>query len=578
MAKKRKTKNAKPNATFEDELQLELERLSKSIKTLRDCCHGAQAAEYDSRRQVFNTKFQFRPAAIFMVESSEQVMAIVEVAARYPDRIKLRARSGGHDHEGESSGTDTWVIDFKQMNSVRVSRELCGGSERTVVRIGPGAQFRHVKKEMDKHGVSIAHGTCSTVCVAGYTMGGGWGPWTRRYGMGCERLIGATLIKGNGQRLEVSDTGGEEARRLLWALRGGGGFAYGILTELVFEAFDLPPEAHSFEVTFVDKAGRPDQPAIEVLRKWEGMIAGDHYPDLIGTNLMINAAHLAHGMAPDPEARLLCVFNGYYAGSKEDIERMVSEVFGPTYGHALRSTRYLKTNRRGKLVCSEDWHFHGWDRRAGRQYAPGEEIEIQKEIALETEGPAPHKITSRLAEPGWDDASRRALIAALQSELVVPVVPGSAAAKDADAASGPYGVHCYITIGAISGPYYASRPAREAAASVSFPYTQRPFTLQFQAWWDQYLDPDGKPVSGVTPEIMRRVSLANRHWSNLAEDWIESCRDAQIPHTSGAFISFKDDAVKTETYFAQHYGDLRRVKKDCSDDPHLLFQTRKTII
>jgi len=47
--------------------------------------------------------------------------------------------------------------------------------------------------KLDQLRLGIAHGTCATVAVAGYTMGGGWGPWTRLYGMACERLIGARL-------------------------------------------------------------------------------------------------------------------------------------------------------------------------------------------------------------------------------------------------------------------------------------------------------------------------------------------------------------------------------------------------
>jgi len=53
--------------------------------------------------------------------------------------------------------------------------------------------------------------------------------------MACERLIGATIVLGNGEVKEISwkDSRKSAGGKLLWALRGGGGFSYGIVTELI---------------------------------------------------------------------------------------------------------------------------------------------------------------------------------------------------------------------------------------------------------------------------------------------------------------------------------------------------------
>lgn len=67
-------------------------------------------------------------------------------------------------------------------------------------------------------------------------------------------------------------------------------------------------------------------------------------------------------------------------------------------------------------------------------------------------------------------------------------------------------------------------------------------------------------------------------WGQVG-DYAEDCYfDANVPNTSVAFISFKDDAVKTDTYFAQRYDPLKAVKVDCSEYMKLLFQTRKTTL
>ena len=550
-------------------------------KILTDCCSGADAIEYEAARQIFNRKFEFRPKAIFMVENTEQVALIVGFVSQHPGEVLLRARSGGHDHEGECTGTDTWQINFRQMNKVTFDEVKSKQQNRNVVRIEPGTQFQKVKREMDKmgaNGLSIAHGTCETVCVAGYTMGGGWGPWTRRFGMGCERLIGATIVLGNGERLDISDAAapGSKEADLLWALRGGGGFSYGIVTELIYDAFEIPNELYSFQVYFVDENQRPDQPAVNILAKWENTIAGNTHPELIGTNLMITAGHLEDGKQPDPNAKLKCMFNGFYNGSEADLRAFIVNNFGPQYLPSLSVSRYVRPDQNGLYQTGpnsppskDQWHFGAWDRQGAD--CDSDVSHICHGIELETAGPAPHKITSRLANVGWDDTSRAALICAMQSPLVQP--------HSATDTTNHYDMNQYITIGAIIGPFYYQRPApKPDEIKSAFPYPDRLFTLQFQSWWDQYLDHLGNLRQGVTEQKAKQISVHNRLWANRGEDWIEACRNADIPHTGNAFISFKDDAVKTDTYFDQSYQSLIKVKTTRSEDPNLLFQTRKTIL
>jgi hypothetical protein len=538
---------------------------------------------YDVKRQVFNTRFQFRPSAIVLVETPEQVSEIVKFANKFPADLVLRVRSGGHDHEGECSATDTLLIDFSKMNAVNVSwqDEVVDGrtKRQPIVSIGPGARFQHLKPILDKQDIGIAHGTCETVGIAGYTLGGGWGPWTRRYGMACERLIGATIVLGNGDiKVLGPEASDRDGAKLLWALRGGGGLSYGIVTELKFKAFELPEHLCSFNL-FCEEAW-PGRKALEILQCWENAVTGNQNPQLIGTNLKVEARHLPAGQAPDPEADLACTFNGYFAGTAQEAEDMITRYFGPLDPSKSDSLR-LWVHRSPATgltaaVRSEPWVFESWDRHVPsevkrlKQLAAGR-LPTALALKLEDDGPAPHKITSRLADAsGWDDKGRAALICALQSSLVPPPEEMRMDGKPND-----FAVTQYITLGAITGPFYATYDKSKEPPS-AFPYKDRLFTIQFQAWWDQYLDSKGFPKAGLS-EIGRSV-LANRPWINRAEDWIEACRDYSIPNTSGAFISFKDSSVRTETYFAESYQALREVKQTCSMDKHLLFRSRKTII
>jgi hypothetical protein len=550
----------------------------------------AASLQYDVKRQVMNTKFQFKPSAIVLVETSEQVSEIVKFANMFPTEIVLRVRSGGHDHEGECSGTDTLLIDFSKMNKVHVTGPVLsndGGSEQEpIVTIGPGARFRHIKPVLDASNIGLAHGTCKTVAIAGYIMGGGWGPWTRSYGMGCERLIGATIVLGDGAIKTIGHGASyedEEERRagekLMWALRGGGGLSYGIVTELKFKAFSLPKDLCSFSLS--SKCEWPHRTALDILKCWEDAIT-DPNPQLIGTNLKIVARHLGEDEEPNPDAVLDCTFNGYFAGTKDEAIAMIASYFKVE----LLSTLVVQVQRRSTTNLaapgsSAEWPFEDWDRHVPSKVkekellgaslaAPGADP-FHDGIVLEDDGPAPHKISSRLVDAeGWNDEGRKALICSLQS----PLVPRKQDTEH-DGVPNDFALSAYITLGAITGPFYANYEEERALPS-AFPYKKRRFTIQYQAWWDQYLNTEELPKKDVT--TMQQDDLANVPWINRAEDWIEACRSCHIPNTSGAFISFKDSSVRTETYFADSYKELRAVKRDFSRDKYVLFRTRKTII
>ncbi len=135
---------------------------------------------------------------VFLLACNIQVVKTVEFATLHG--VPITVRSGGHDHEGECVATGKVLIDFSLMNQIEIKSVpvLCGEGEISQLAIQPGARFKEIKKILDNANLGIPHGTCQTVGIAGYTMGGGWGPWTKMYGMGCERVTGATIVLGDG--------------------------------------------------------------------------------------------------------------------------------------------------------------------------------------------------------------------------------------------------------------------------------------------------------------------------------------------------------------------------------------------
>ncbi len=533
---------------------MEINRVNQALKhhnlgqtqmeVLVEC--GKDAALYNDKRQVFNRRFSFKPWAIVFPESAEDVSQMVKLATA--ENREIRVKGGGHDHEGECSATDALVLDMQKM------RHLDFGDMKgtAFANIGVGWIFKDLIVPLIAEGVSIPHGTCQTVGITGYTLGGGWGPWTRQYGMCCEHLLGATIVLGDGSIHQISEHSTSRAyREILWALRGGGGFSYGIVTELKIGTFTLPEQAHKFVAHW---GKNTDKPALKVLEAWEGAIEAGENKALVGTNLQIMAK--PKDGSPIETSTHVCNFFGYYIGSEDQARADVYRWFEGCEPDSFEIVEDKPEDKTQHLM------FSAWGRMLSAECPQmatkikSTRLGAEQEFPLEEDIPAPHQLTSRLVQSqGLGHEGRKRLIASLESDLL----------HDKGAA---LGVMTYVTLGAISGTFYDGNPDKQYALNVAFPYRERPYTIQYQAWWNT------KPC--ISPETSEELGV--NVYTNRAMDWIEVCRSADFPETKGAFISFKDAAVPTKDYFMENYDALVGVKCDFSEDHQNRFRSRKTII
>lgn len=565
----------------------------------------SKGTSYNELRLVFNRRFDFMPSLIFQPLTTEHV-AIATKFATDKD-VEVTVKSGGHDHEGESVATGKVLIDFAKMNITNTDLPDFPSDQKPIrqIRIQPGAKFINIKAELDKAHLGIPHGTCQSVAIAGYTMGGGWGPWTRKYGMGCEHLKGATIVLGNGTvkylgtsafyNKEVANDENTEGAdsKLLWAIRGGGGLSYGIVTEFFFEPFELPKIAHSFHISSDMLPVFKKIKATAVIEAWEKVTAPGEYPQLIGTNLKVVAKAVNTEDEVSEDAILEWRLNGHFGGNRAELLELVIK-WGKYLVELQLSDLDFAANEQTNLfdlvidgikekfeerlgANNEDldqaidtshissffkgeangypYTFESWDRFSAAAKNNG--------LSLETDCPAPHKITSRMPTEKWDDISRAQLVCSLQSPLLKGVKEFS-------------NISCYITLGAIHGDFYATEEARkESALRCAFPYQARPFTIQYQTWWDM---PTRKEDGKCIIEDAEEVLIETRRYVNRAMDWMQECRDYQMNETYGSFISFKDASIPTENYFVQNYETLKNIKLDYSKDKKYLFRSRKTII
>jgi FAD/FMN-containing dehydrogenase len=143
--------------------------------------------------------------------------------------LRVAVRATGHGTLAEP-GADTLLIDTSRMRCVLVD------PERRIARVGPGATWDQVIEAAAPFGLAPVSGTNATVGVTGFTLGGGHGFLSRKYGLAADNLVRADVVTADGDTLTA-----REGRRsgLFWALRGAGG-NFGVAVSLDIRLHAVP--------------------------------------------------------------------------------------------------------------------------------------------------------------------------------------------------------------------------------------------------------------------------------------------------------------------------------------------------
>ena len=83
----------------------------------------------------------------------------------------------------------------------------------------------------------VQGGGCATVGVAGLIQSGGFGSFSKAFGNAASGLIEAEVVTADGRVRRVNACADPD---LFWALKGGGGGSFGVVTRLTLRTHDLP--------------------------------------------------------------------------------------------------------------------------------------------------------------------------------------------------------------------------------------------------------------------------------------------------------------------------------------------------
>lgn len=192
--------------------------------------------KYNSLRKGFNKRFDKFPKTIALCLTEIGVQAAVQKAKT--DKLKISVKSGGHSFEAFSCGTDSMLINLSHMNEIK-------WLENDEVSLQPACLLQEIYAEFLPKKRIIPAGSCGTVGIAGLALGGGYGFFSRKYGLTCDNLLRIKMVDGNGNLIDSN-----ENPELLWACRGGGNGNFGVVTEMQFKTHQAPNSFSSYRLKY----------------------------------------------------------------------------------------------------------------------------------------------------------------------------------------------------------------------------------------------------------------------------------------------------------------------------------------
>jgi len=182
-------------------------------------------------------------------ENVRQATVVVNCAREFGYKVAVRGHSHNYNNQGGQDGyvvidmANTCHRNTTEPNMDNTGEHLIPGSRYiATVKFGAGCNNAFVIGMLDEvfaseMGALALTGSCTSVGVVGFALGGGQGDASPFIGLAVDALEEVELVDWEGNKLTASKT---ENSDLFWGLQGGGG-GLGVVTSITFKIVQSPP-------------------------------------------------------------------------------------------------------------------------------------------------------------------------------------------------------------------------------------------------------------------------------------------------------------------------------------------------
>jgi hypothetical protein len=291
-------------------------------------------------------------------KNSADIAAAVNFARE--NNLRLVVKGGGHSYQGTSNSPDSLLIWTRQMNKIEIHDNFLpmGASgqltPQPAVTIESGAIWMHVYNEvMTKAGKYVQGGGCGTVGVAGLIQSGGFGSFSKNYGLAAAALLQAEIVTADGAILIVNDQNHPD---LFWGLKGGGGGSLGVVTKVTLRLRELPDFLGVASGIIKANSDMAFKKLVDkIMSFYRDELFNPHWGEQLRfhSGNVLRISMMFHGLTKDQATEIWRPFQEWIAGSAQDFTWMSPLTIAAVPAQHLWDPEFLRKYAPGQIAADD---------------------------------------------------------------------------------------------------------------------------------------------------------------------------------------------------------------------------------
>ncbi|KAK1758511.1 hypothetical protein QBC47DRAFT_143717 [Echria macrotheca] len=199
------------------------------------------------------------PVFVVNASTAAHVQAGLQFARK--NNIRVIVKSSGHDYLGRSVAPfslSIWVHHLKSTPKTHTSFRPSGCNveiNSTAVTVAAGTQMEELYSFLDKLNQTTIGGGGKTVSLGGYLTGGGHGLLSPTHGLAADNVLEMEVVTPTGKIVIANECTNTD---LFFAMRGGGGSTFGILTSTTLLTFPTPHLTSTITALYTPNLSSPN--------------------------------------------------------------------------------------------------------------------------------------------------------------------------------------------------------------------------------------------------------------------------------------------------------------------------------
>ncbi|KAF4607956.1 hypothetical protein EYR40_000292 [Pleurotus pulmonarius] len=182
--------------------------------------------------------------------SVEDVQAAVKFASSHD--LRLVVKNTGHDYLGRSTARGSFLIWTHHLKNITYHETFVPAgagpstSHSNAITLGAGVQWYEAYDAVEAHGRILVGGLSARASVGaagGWISGGGHSALSPSHGLGIDNALQFTVVVASGRHITANAHSHPD---LFWALRGGGGGTFGVITSVTYQTHTSVPLVGAF--------------------------------------------------------------------------------------------------------------------------------------------------------------------------------------------------------------------------------------------------------------------------------------------------------------------------------------------